>query len=114
MPSFPSLEGPGSAVDEVTSLLAASNAVKPNTGIEDAIAPVPRDSQPDDAEDDTPLPKSQIFLLCYARLVEPVAFFTLFPFINKIILETGNLKEENVGFYSGLIVNYSFQNTEFN
>lgn len=103
MPSSPSLEGPGSAVDEVTPLLAASNAVKPITGIEDAKAPVPRDSQPDDAEDDTPLPKSQIFLLCYARLVEPVAFFTIFPFINKMIWETGNLKEEDVGFYTGLI-----------
>lgn len=107
MPSFPSLEGPGSAIDEVTPLLAASNAVKPNAIIENAKAPVPRGSQPDDAEDDTPLPKSQIFLLCYARLVEPAAFFTIFPFINKMILETGNLKEEDVGFYTGLIVNYS-------
>lgn len=53
---------------------------------------------------DKPLPKGQIFLLCYARLVEPVAFFSIFPFISQMIWETGHLKEVDVGFYSGLIV----------
>lgn len=60
----------------------------------------------DDEDDDRPLPRGQIFLLCYARLVEPIAFFSIFPFINKMIWETGglDLKEADVGFYSGLIV----------
>jgi hypothetical protein len=102
MSPFPSSERAGSAVDEVTPLLEASNTVEPHASKEGA--PVPRDSQRDDTKDDSPLPLSQIFLLCYARLVEPVAFFTIFPFINKMIWETGNLKEEDVGFYSGLIV----------
>ena len=58
-----------------------------------------------EAEDkDKPLPRAQIFLLCYARAVEPIAFFAIFPFINKMIFEAGNVKEEDVGFYSGLIV----------
>lgn len=60
--------------------------------------------QDEEEEDDTPLPKMQIFLLCYARLVEPIAFFSIFPFINKMIWETGNLDEADVGFYAGLIV----------
>lgn len=59
----------------------------------------------DDAdEDDKPLPKLQIFLLCYCRAVEPIAFFSIFPFINKMIEDTGGVREEDVGFYSGLIV----------
>ena len=57
-----------------------------------------------DDGDDKPLPRTQIFLLCYARIVEPIAFFGIFPFINKMIWETGGLREADVGFYSGLIV----------
>ena len=57
-----------------------------------------------DDDDDRPLPKLQIFLLCYARLVEPIAFFSIFPFVNQMIEETGGLAKEDVGFYSGLIV----------
>lgn len=59
-------------------------------------------------DDEKPLPKGQIFLLCYLRLVEPIAFFAVFPFINKMISEIGSIKEEDVGFYSGLIVRQDF------
>jgi hypothetical protein len=61
----------------------------------------------EDQDDDKPLPVGQIVLLCYARLVEPIAFFSIFPFINQMILEVGGVKEEDVGFYSGLIVSIS-------
>lgn len=61
------------------------------------------DPRPHHNEEDKPLPKLQIFLLCYARMIEPIAFFGIFPFINKMIFETGT-DEEDVGFYSGLIV----------
>ena len=54
--------------------------------------------------DNRPLPKAQIFVLCYARLVEPIAFFSIFPFVNQMIWETSHLNEADVGFYSGLIV----------
>ncbi|PMD30438.1 MFS general substrate transporter [Hyaloscypha variabilis F] len=50
-----------------------------------------------------PLPKLQIFILCYARLIEPIAFFGIFPFISEMIYKTGNLKQADVGFYAGLI-----------
>ncbi|KAI0535154.1 major facilitator superfamily transporter [Xylaria digitata] len=54
-------------------------------------------------ESSKPLPKKQILLLCYARLIEPVAFFSIFPYINQMVQENGNLAEEDMGFYSGLI-----------
>ncbi|KAF4961872.1 hypothetical protein FSARC_10012 [Fusarium sarcochroum] len=50
-----------------------------------------------------PLPKFQILLLCYARVMEPIAFFSIFPFIAQMVQENGNLPESDVGFYSGLI-----------
>jgi len=56
--------------------------------------------------DEKPLPMKQILLLCYARMIEPIAFFGIFPFVNKMIQETGNLAEADVGFYSGLIVSF--------
>lgn len=50
-----------------------------------------------------PLPKLQIFLLCYARMMEPIAFFSIFPFIAQMVQENGHLPDSDVGFYSGLI-----------
>lgn len=107
MSSHPSLETAEPAVDEVTPLLTAPNTAQPAQAKEEAPLAA-QDAYHDDREDDTPLPKIQIFLLCYARLVEPIAFFGIFPFINKMIWETGNLKEEDVGFYTGLIVSWLF------
>jgi hypothetical protein len=47
--------------------------------------------QPKAAEDDEkPLPRDQLFLLCLARLVEPVAFFSIFPFLNQMIFEVSS------------------------
>ena len=57
----------------------------------------------DEAAEDVPLPKTQIFFLCLGRTVVPIAFFGIFPFINQMIFEMGIGKSE-VGFYSGLIV----------
>ncbi|KAI6783982.1 uncharacterized protein J7T54_001858 [Emericellopsis cladophorae] len=50
-----------------------------------------------------PLPKLQIFLLCYARVMEPIAFFSIFPYIAQMVQRNGQLPEADVGFYSGLI-----------
>lgn len=54
-------------------------------------------------KDDKPLPVKQILLLCFARLVEPIAFFSIFPFINQMCAKNGNLEPADTGFYSGLI-----------
>jgi MFS family permease len=60
------------------------------------------DSAKQPSQDDQ-LPIKQIVLLCYARLVEPIAFFAIFPYINQMIYETGEVPESRVGFYTGLI-----------
>jgi hypothetical protein len=62
----------------------------------------PQADQVDDYDEDAPLPKLQIGLLCLCRLVEPVAFFAIFPYINQMI-ENSGVATEDVGFYSGLI-----------
>lgn len=55
------------------------------------------------AEEETPAPRAQIFLLCYTAVVEPIAFFGIFPYINFMIEKVGNVPKDEVGFYSGLI-----------
>ncbi|KAL7934960.1 major facilitator superfamily domain-containing protein [Trichoderma chlorosporum] len=50
-----------------------------------------------------PLPKMQVFLLCFAKAMDPIAFFAIFPFIARMVQRNGNLPESDVGFYSGLI-----------
>jgi MFS family permease len=60
--------------------------------------------RPESEDTEKPLPMGQILLLCYARLVDPIAFFSIFPFINKMIHEQAGVPETDVGFYAGLIV----------
>jgi hypothetical protein len=84
--------------DETTALLA------PPTG-QAAVAVEDEEIAPrQDVEDDKPLPQGQIFLICFATIIEPVAFFCIFPYINQMIFETGEVSRNSVGKYSGLIV----------
>ncbi|KAF3762621.1 MFS general substrate transporter [Cryphonectria parasitica EP155] len=65
-----------------------------------------RDGHDDDDDDNDhhkPLPKWQLFWLCFARAIEPMAFFSIFPYINQMAQENGHLADADVGFYSGLI-----------
>lgn len=106
MTSFTPRGASSFTASEVTPLLATSEAgpiIQPNE--ETAIQHERRSPRGTvEPADEKPLPKIQIFLLCYARMIEPIAFFGIFPFINKMIKENGNLEEADVGFYSGLIV----------
>lgn len=52
---------------------------------------------------DKPLPVKQILLLCFDRAIEPIAFFSIFPFINQMIVKVGHVPPSDTGFYSGLI-----------
>jgi hypothetical protein len=101
-----SRDDPSAAADETTPLLNGT-VEPPSQAAEEAIihpAPEPNGNKNDDDDDEKPLPKVQMFLLCFARLIEPAAFFGIFPFINKMIWENGSVEESDVGFYSGLIV----------
>ncbi|KOS21764.1 putative peptide/nitrate transporter [Escovopsis weberi] len=50
-----------------------------------------------------PLPRMQILLLCFARLMEPIAFFAIFPFIAQMVQRNAHLPDSDIGFYSGVI-----------
>ncbi|VBB72293.1 Putative permease of the major facilitator superfamily [Podospora comata] len=78
----------------------------PTTGGDAALPPGPSptiNNDPPEEESEPPFPASQILLLCLARLLEPIAFFSIFPYINKMAQENGALPDTDVGFYSGLI-----------
>lgn len=87
------------AADETTPLLATIAAGPTAEPIEES----PQADGVHQEDEDVPLPLDQIFLLCLSRLVEPIAFFSIFPYINKMIYETGGIEKSDVGFYSGLI-----------
>lgn len=106
--------GSRNAADERTPLITATDAsLGPNgpaaetaeepllsNGISGAVS---KDDGVEEENEDKPLPKGQIFLLCFARAVEPICFFSIFPFVNQMIRDTSNGDEADVGFYSGLI-----------
>jgi MFS family permease len=56
-----------------------------------------------DENEDKPLPKAQILLLCYARAIEPLAFFSIFPYVSQMVQDNGHVTDSDIGFYSGLI-----------
>lgn len=53
----------------------------------------------------TPLPKAQLASLCMVRLVDPIAFTQIFPYVNEM-MEYLRVTEDpsKIGFYSGLVV----------
>lgn len=106
-----------SAVDETTPLVAAQHS-GPTTNVQaepllktngtaktNGVNQAEQENGEGGAkDDDRPLPKFQVFLLSYCRFIEPISFFSIFPFINVMIETTGHLDERDVGFYTGLIV----------
>jgi MFS family permease len=52
----------------------------------------------------TPIPKGQLAALCTVRLVEPIAFTQLFPYVNEFMSDLHLTDDPSrVGFYSGLV-----------
>jgi hypothetical protein len=93
------------ANDERTPLLAAAaSAAFAEAGEAEASAiEAHQAAQSENGDEARRLDFTQIFLLCYTRVVEPIAFFSIFPYINQMIENTGGIAKEDVGFYSGLI-----------
>lgn len=97
---------------ETTSLLNASDAVDraDTASIDSNNTPkspqTPEPSSPSDAQpadEEKPFPLWQILILCYASIVEPLAFFIIFPYIQEMVERIGNQLPENVGFWTGTI-----------
>lgn len=90
------------SASEATPLLATAHAAPGPAQDPDVAEAVAAGAPPQDG--DRPLPRTRIFLLCYARIVEPVAFFSIFPYINQMLLHVApGLPATDVGFYAGLI-----------
>ncbi|KUL86641.1 hypothetical protein ZTR_03088 [Talaromyces verruculosus] len=86
------------AVDETTPLIASESTLEAGQ-IENGEI----NGQNSDSNDSEKLPMVQIMLLCFARIAEPIAFFSIFPFIGQMIEDAAGVAESEVGFYSGLI-----------
>ncbi|KAM3562572.1 hypothetical protein ARSEF4850_002708 [Beauveria asiatica] len=85
------------------NVVAATSASSHGSGPAPPLPPSPAAAAAAADDDDKPLPKRQIFLLCYARTMEPIAFFSIFPYIAAMVQRNGRLPPSDVGFYSGLI-----------
>jgi hypothetical protein len=85
--------------NETTPLLTT---IEPTPIPEDAALPVDAPIT-DDGVERRPLDKTQVFLLCFANSVAPIAFFSIFPYVNFMIERVGNVDKAEVGFWSGLI-----------
>ncbi|KAF7531933.1 hypothetical protein G7054_g8443 [Neopestalotiopsis clavispora] len=95
---------PRAAASETTPLLASS-AIAPtqDTEVTDSLVAPDSNSNGEAEHQEEPMDKTQIVLLCYTRVVEPIAFFSIFPYINTMLQANSNLPASDVGFYSGLI-----------
>lgn len=95
----------GVTATENTPMLATPDLAALDADIAEVPAGIERSpgAGNDGDDEDKPLPMRQILVLCYGRFVEPVAFFSIFPYINKMAQRNGNLADADVGFYSGLI-----------
>lgn len=87
---------------ETTPLLATTET-SPTAEPVDPPRPTPNTDGAHADDENAPLPRAQIFLLCYTRVVEPIAFFSIFPYINSMIEHVGGIEKDDVGFYLGLI-----------
>lgn len=53
----------------------------------------------------TPIPTGQLAALCSVRIVEPIAFTQLFPYVNEFMSDLHLTDDPSrIGFYSGLVV----------
>ncbi|KAH0826229.1 major facilitator superfamily domain-containing protein [Lanmaoa asiatica] len=51
----------------------------------------------------TPLPKAQLGALVAVRIIDPMAYTQIFPYINQLLADLHIATPEQVGFYSGFI-----------
>src|SRR6266446_2404373 len=95
-PPSPSRHDHCTTLDESCPLLAHTT---PNT-LESQTSPPPAKVHPSS----TPLPIAQLVCLCLVRLVDPIAFTQIFPYINEMMAHLHLTNDPSrVGFYSGLV-----------
>jgi hypothetical protein len=90
--------------DEITPLLPSSQNSGPTVSQQNGHADT--EAAMAEEEEEIPLPMFQIAILCIARMMDPISFFSIFPFVPSMVRDSGVL-EEDVGFYTGVIVRAS-------
>jgi sugar phosphate permease len=93
---------------ETTPLLNDSDAIDRSDAASIDSSKSPKTTEPPSPdvtqpEEEKPFPFWQILILCYASIVEPMAFFIIFPYVNEMVERIGHQKPENVGFWTGSI-----------
>ena len=92
--SIESIPGPGCTpvVDESAALLPSADQ---NVAESQVLKPLKM----------TPIPKLQLAVLCIARLLEPIGFTQLFPYVNEMVVKFKMIDDPSkAGFVSGLVV----------
>ncbi|KAJ5643623.1 uncharacterized protein N7484_006130 [Penicillium longicatenatum] len=90
--------------DETTTLLGSHKSKNTDVRISStSYGTSPADADDPDDVEEKPLPRTQVLLLCYARAIEPLAFFSIFPYVSQMVQDNGHVSASDIGFYSGLI-----------
>ncbi|KAJ5794357.1 hypothetical protein N7457_000956 [Penicillium paradoxum] len=91
-------------VDETTALLGSNKAQYDDVyASENPEGSSATNRDDENVDEEKPLPGLQILLLCYARVVEPLAFFSIFPYVSQMVQDNGGVADSDIGFYSGVI-----------
>ncbi|TFY82285.1 hypothetical protein EWM64_g1724 [Hericium alpestre] len=86
--------------DAISPLLSSGTPTRYDSALESQ-APPPGDTM---AKAVTPLPTAQLICLCIVRLVDPIAFTQIFPYVNEMITDLHLTDDPSkVGFYSGMV-----------
>ena len=81
-----------SVIDESAALLPSTNQ---NIAESQALKPLKT----------TPVPKLQLATLCLIRMLEPIGFTQLFPYVNEMVVKLNIVEDPSkAGFVSGLVV----------
>lgn len=100
--------------DETTPLLGA-----PDTAGGKALGVIPDDTTnganedrtthptgvlgPHEEDESKPMPYTQVVILCFASIIEPLCYFAIFPIIGDMLVHTGGLDVKNISLWAGLI-----------
>lgn len=94
-----SAEGTPGCMDDRTSVLDESTALFFNADQSSVECQVSKPAKM------TPIPKLQLAIVCLIRLLEPIGFTQLFPYINEMLVNLNVIDDPSkVGFISGLVV----------
>ncbi|KAH0826225.1 major facilitator superfamily domain-containing protein [Lanmaoa asiatica] len=88
-------------IDNHDNVDAANESTRLLPDGEDEEAVSSRTPNPNNKPTPTPLPKAQLGALIAVRIVDPIAYQQIFPYINQLLADLRIAEPDQVGFYSG-------------